>query len=341
MQHLRKLKRSEFKSVSFFQSMMCSALGRPTSNDVVDSKFKLSESELARAESKVIDKNEREESILNVDNLFQMDVSSAPVHDIRKGSRVFWRSVQVVEHPRRSGACKDLLYEVRLDDRRVKAFEGKTGQFLILPSKDYAYAVAREWGAQNNYLNQTVMPLTDIASAASYHVNSSGIPPRVDYLISFLRNDNTFYRAPKIENEQDKIYKPIHDWFEKTFDVKPLPRADKLKYCALPEETATKVHGVLSELNLNTYQIISLCVLCQYTSSLVLPLAHLLTNGALVSTKRLIELSNMEENYNARQHGAVEGYHDFREKELKLKISAAVCAWQLTNGLSVEHCIPE
>ena len=310
-------------------------------NEVTSPYENLSSEDFAKIESKIIDKTEREESILNRDNLFQMDVSSGPVHDIRKGSKIFWRTVQIVQSDRKNHAGDQPFYEIQLDGRRVRAFEGKNNQNILLPSKDYAYAVAREWATQARCLNQTLMPMSDIASAASYHVNHTGIPPRIEYLVSFLRNDNTFYRAPKLEKEQDARYGPIHAWFEETFGVKKLPRIENIKYSNLPEETAEKIQGVLTELELNTYQIIALCVLCQYTSSLILPLAHLFTSGKLISMQDLITISNLEEKFNVGQHGSVEGYHDFREKEAKLKISAAVCVWKLTSGLSTNFCIPE
>ena len=302
----------------------------------------ITDKEFEKVQTRALDKTEREEQILNKDSLFQMDISAAPVHDIRKGARVFWKSVQVTEYqPDKSQShMQSKFYEVRLDGKRVRAFEGSSQQHLLLPTQNYAYAVAREWASQTCFVNQTTMPLSDISSAACYHVGETGIPPRIDYLISFLRNDNTFYRSASIAAEQDNKYNPIHRWFEKTFETETLPRVVGLKYCSLPEETAGKIHAVISELNLNTYQIIALCVLCQYTSSLILPLAHLLTNGELLSTKDLFRYSSMEEDFNRAKHGQVVGYHDFREKEARLKVSAAICAWQLTNGLSHENCIP-
>ena len=293
---------------------------------------KLTPEQIDKMERQIVDGTEREERLLNEDNIFQMDISTK---ETPKGqaTKVFWKTVTVGQYE-----LDPRFYTVQLDGRKVKAFETK--HTLLLPTKDFAYAAAREWVSQIDVVNKTLMPLTDIASASAYHVGAGGVSPRIDYVSSFIRNDNTLFRADPIEKQQDAAIEPIHEWFEKTFNVQQLPRVEKLKYPNVPEKTVATVRGVLTELNLNTYQAVALCILCQYTASVILPLALLLTAGRVVSTQECLRISRMEEQHNVQGHGHVPGYHDLREADVRLKVAAAVSAWRLTEELSVEQCLP-
>ena len=308
---------------------------------------KLTPQQFSKVERETLQRTEREERILNQDNLFQMDISTKDsTQSGGVAAKIFWKSVSVVPITHKNTSQEELgnhsssFHGVQVDGRFVKAFETTPKVNLLLPTKDYAFAVAREWATQQDVLDKTLMPLTDIASAAMYHVGPGGIAPRVDYIAGFLRSDNTFFRCSPLEEEQDRCFAPIHDWFERTFEVATLPRVEKLRYPNISPGTMSKVQGVLRELDLNSFQAVSLCILVQYTASLILPLAVLFTNGSLLSTNEMLRLSHLEENFNTKQQGSVKGFHDIRESDVRVKVAAAVCAWKLTEGLSTSACLP-
>lgn len=272
------------------------------------------------------DKDEDESSrVLSEDSLYQMDVS---LQTRSAGAvRVFWKEVEVVPLERPEG-----WYAVTVDGRRVRAFESK--QILAVPSEEMALCCAQEYAEQKGYINKLLMPMTDLCSGA-LHVAPQMIAPRVDYLMSFYQNDNMYYRAAPIAAEQDELVGPIAEWFGKKFGV-PVPRVVGIGYPNISPHAVAKVREALLDMNLNTYQVVALCVAAQFTSSLLLPLA--LFNN-VVDLPTALAINKAEEHHNIAEAGMVEGYHDIREADVVTKICACATAWEIMKDVPLSKSL--
>lgn len=280
---------------------------------------------LAKLRGEYEAKESAETRILTEDNLYQLDVSTSTKQ--QGALRVFWKDVDVVEAG--EPGLHD-WYKVTLDGRKVKAFENANQ--LLLPSKEYALAVAHEFGTQTGHLNKLLMPLTDLASGAML-VAAQGIPARVDYLMSFFLTDNLYFRSESIAAEQDALIKPVAEWFDRVFDVHS-PRIVGIGHPNIPTATVEKVRQQLLAMNMNQHQIVAFCVVAQFTASLQLPLA-LFHN--VISIEHALQINRAEEGHNVREHGEIKGYHDIREADNVVKVAAAVTAWHMTGNLDPQR----
>lgn len=279
---------------------------------------------------KLYQKYEREEAaesrVLAEDSLYQMDVSLKTKY--QGGTRVFWKDVAVVPYmPEKYNGW----YAVAVDGRRVQAFESRSP--LVVPNEAYAHAVAREWAEQDKFLNKLNMPLTDLASGAQ-HVAPQAIGARIDYLLSFYANDNCYFRSEAIQDEQDKMLKPVVEWFERAFDVQ-VPRIVGIGHPNISHVSKNKVRDALYAMEMNPYQIVALCVVAQFTSSLLLPLAMF---NRIIDPSTALRINRAEENFNISTHGEIKGYHDIREADLMVKVCASAVAWRAFADVPLAKC---
>lgn len=282
---------------------------------------KLSPAELDALYKKFEVEEEAESRVLAEDSLYQMDVS---LKTRASGAvKVFWKDVSVVPLDAEKFPG---WFAVAVDGRKVKAFE--SNQVLAIPSEALAHACAREYGQQKGYLNKLLMPLTDLCSGAM-QVAPQAINARIDYLMSFYQNDNCYFRAKAIESKQDQMIEPVARWFERVFDVE-VPRIVGLGHPQIPPQSVMKVRDAIVAMNLNQYQIVAMCVVAQFTSSLLLPLAVF---NRVVDLPTALAINRAEEGHNIDTAGLVKGYHDIREADVIVKICASAAAWQMTKDI--------
>ncbi|KAF8282420.1 putative ATP12 chaperone protein [Trypanosoma cruzi] len=273
-----------------------------------------------------LEKQEEEESrVLTEDSLYQMDVSMRDRS--RAAVRVFWKDVNVGPLDGHEG-----WYTVLVDGRKVKAFEST--HVLAIPNEAMAYCCAQEYAEQSGYLNKLLMPMTDMCSGA-LTVSPQMIAPRVDYLMSFYQNDNIYFRAAPIAEEQDRVIGPIADWFSRAFNVE-VPRIVGIGHPHIPIGSTLKVRDALLAMSMNPYQIVALCVAAQFTSSLLLPLAMF---NSVVDLPTALSINSSEERHNTSTEGAIQGYHDIRDADVVTKLCACAVTWQLMKGISLSNCL--
>lgn len=285
---------------------------------------KMSPAELDALYKQYEAQEEAESKVLQDDSVMQMDVSLK--NRAASAVRVFWKDVTIKE-----SAAHPTWYNVLVDGRPVKGFESTKP--LLLPTKSYALACAAEWAEQEQYINKLIMPLTDMASGSAM-VAPNAIVPRIDYLMSFYQNDNCYFRANGVEEKQDKLIGPVVEWFERAFDVK-VPRIVGIGHPNISPMDSAKVRDALIALNLNQYQIVALCVVAQFTASLLLSLS-LMNN--IIDLPTAIAINRAEEGHNIDTQGEVKGYHDIREADVVVKIAAAKTAWDFTSDLTAAKC---
>lgn len=286
---------------------------------------KMNPAQLEEAIKKFEQQEDASSKVLEEDSLYQMDVSIKPRSS--GAVRVFWKDVDVVPLEAYKG-----WYGVTVDGHKVKAFEST--QVLAIPSEAMACCCAQEYAEQTDFLNKLLMPMTDMCSGA-LHVAPQMIPPRVDYLMSFFQNDNMYFRAAPIAAQQDKMIQPIADWFSRVYEV-DVPRIVGIGHPHITPHDTMKVRDALLAMNMNPYQIVSLCVAAQFTSSLLLPLA--MFNG-IVDLPTALQINRAEEGHNISEAGMVEGYHDIREADVVTKICACATTWRIMSSVPLSKCM--
>lgn len=285
---------------------------------------KMTPAELDELYKKYEELEQQETRVLQEDSLMQMDVSLKSRST--SAVRVFWKDVDIAEIAGHPG-----FYHVLVQGRPIKAFENT--QPLVLPSQDFALACAKEWSEQVGYINKLIMPLTDMASG-SMQVAPQAVAPRIDYLMSFYQNDNCYFRADKIQAEQDAMIEPIRVWFEDRFSVS-VPRIVGIGHPNISPLSVAKVRDTIVAMNLNQYQVVALCVVAQFTSSLLLPLALF---HDVIDLETALKINKAEEGHNISTHGEIKGYHDIRETDVVSKICAATVAYRMAASKSSAEC---
>lgn len=123
----------------------------------------------------------------------------------------FWKDVQVV--PAQTG------YSVQLDGRPVKT-PAKT--LLVVPSAQFAEAIATEWDAQEGEVNPQTMPFTRSANAALDKV-APQFREVADMVAAYGGTDLLCYRAPNPQEliaRQAQAWDPLLDWAEAEFGAR-------------------------------------------------------------------------------------------------------------------------
>lgn len=297
------------------------------------------------------------------DGVHQMDVSLTRRY--QGAQRVFWKTVSVVPALPATRESDQGWYAVALDGRRVKAFESTVP--LVLPSEAYALAVAHEYATQQQHLNKLLMPMTDLASGAQ-HVQPQAILPRVDYLMSFFRNDNLYFRSPAVVAQQDELIAPVKAWYEAWTGIE-VPRIVGLGHPQFPPYIPHRIRDKLIQLEMNPYQIVAFCVIAQHCASLMLPLALFYgtktvqkkTTAAnpttmaapepggggdvgtatvvpLLSLQQCLLINRSEEAFNTKEFGEIKGFHDIREQDVIVKVAASAAAFAMTRHMSQAEC---
>eukprot|EP01061_Rhynchopus_euleeides_P021738 TRINITY_DN35487_c0_g1_i1.p1 TRINITY_DN35487_c0_g1~~TRINITY_DN35487_c0_g1_i1.p1 ORF type:complete len:405 (+),score=186.73 TRINITY_DN35487_c0_g1_i1:139-1215(+) len=266
------------------------------------------------------------------DGLFNMTPSGIKAEPIRAVKR-FYKKVDVepASAPTEGGAQ---WWAVKLDSRNAKAFESEDN--LVLPSEEFALAVAKEWDDQQSVINRFSMPLMDVASGA-HQVQPDGLPARINYCLEFFKHDHMFYREEHIRAEQDEMMEPILEWADRYYDIKT-PRVEGIRRCTVDVEDIEKMRRSLELMNMNKYQIVALTVLCQYMSSLVLPLA-VFNNATTLEIALLI--NRIEEMANIKATTEIEGYHDIRHLDSVVKMAACRTTWDLVKAIAPADCYAE
>eukprot|EP01064_Diplonema_japonicum_P035726 TRINITY_DN7829_c0_g2_i1.p1 TRINITY_DN7829_c0_g2~~TRINITY_DN7829_c0_g2_i1.p1 ORF type:complete len:368 (+),score=62.37 TRINITY_DN7829_c0_g2_i1:43-1146(+) len=265
----------------------------------------------------------QQQRISEQDGLFNMTpagIKAEPNRAVRK----FYKNVDVEK-------VSDQWWAVKLDKRSAKFFESEEN--LILPTEEFALAVAKEWDEQDQNIQKFSMPLCDVASG-SHQVQPDGVANRLEYSLEFFKHDHLFYRAELIRDTQDELIEPILEWADRVFDIQT-PRIEGIRRAVIDPEDLSKLRNALVAMDLNKYQLVAMTVMCQYMSSLILPLA--VVHGAC-SVQRAIDITRIEEMHNIRSTTEIEGYHDVRHADSIVKIAACHTAWCFTKNVSPADC---
>ena len=186
--------------------------------------------------------------------------------------------------------------KVMLDGRELKT---PARSLLCLPNMDLAQAIAEEWQAQGEKIDNSKMYLTQIAMTTVDRVafNRTLI---IAELLRYLNTDLLCYRAPSpsdLVNLQTQEWQPILDWFKAEYelDLQTTQGVSPILQGSAADEFFLKEISNLNDFRLTILQVTTLAL-----GSLLLAFAFI---KAKLKGSQALKLSILDEEYQAKLWG--------------------------------------
>ena len=204
------------------------------------------------------------------------------------GLRRFYRQAAAVTAP---GG-----WSVALDGRPIRT-PGKAS--LVLPSLEFAEAIAEEWGSQGDRVRPDTMPLMQLASTAidrTCHERESTI----NGICAYGSTDLVCYRAeqpPELMHRQHALWQPLVEWAQTRYDISLAVTAGVVAVLQ-PAQSLETLRGVIAAAD--DFRLTALAALTSAAGSLVVALA--------IAEKRLsaaeaVHVVLVDEEYQAAKWG--------------------------------------
>jgi chaperone required for assembly of F1-ATPase len=221
----------------------------------------------------------------------------------------FYRRVGVVE--------AEGEYAVTLGGRLI---DTPHGNLFTVPSSKLAWAIAFEWNCQITHIKPHSMPLMHIATVAidqmmAQRETTEGL------LAEIIHTDQICHRnvdQPGLLKLQRKFQDPVLEWFERKHGCK-INTTDTQFAVDQEEDTIEKVKEIIQ--GLNSWELAIVDTLTMVTRSLVVALAVV---DKAATAKQCYEMARLEENYQIRAHGFVDGAfgHGIDQEFVRMKVSS-------------------
>ena len=229
--------------------------------------------------------------------------------------RRFWTGVEVV--PEGEG------FAVLLDGRRVRTPQKAP---LVLPTRGFAVAVAREWAAQEGEIDPEAMPATRLANAAIDKVGAKRAEV-VETLAAYGATDLLCYRAeaPQALVERQRAgWDPLLAWCAEALGASLRTAAGVMPVQQAPQDLARLRQAVEA---MDDFALSAFHDLVALSVSLVLALA--VTEGHL-SAEEAWRLSRLDEDFQIEEWGEDEEAAEAAARRRAAFLDAARFHAQLT-----------
>jgi chaperone required for assembly of F1-ATPase len=187
-------------------------------------------------------------------------------------------------------------HRVLLDGRTVRT---PSRHELALPHAPLALAVAQEWRAQGDTIEQASMALTRLASTVLDRMPALRAAA-IDEVLGYAETDMVCYRAATpadLALRQERSWQPWLDWLARTRDVELLVTTAMLPV-AQPEAALLRLRAALEEQD--DWRLVGLHAVTTALGSLVLGLA--LFEGEL-DAEQALAASLLDEHYEIERWG--------------------------------------
>ncbi len=204
----------------------------------------------------------------------------------------FYKTVSVEVAPDQDAAAV-----IRLDGRSVKT-PGKRP--LLLPSRAFADAVAREWLAQVDTINPATMPLTRFANTAIDAVAASRPAVAAD-IASYAGSDLVCYRAAtphELVRGQAAVWDPVIAWASSALNARFVVATGVMPVEQPPDALVAFAAALPSD---DAFRLTALHVMTTLTGSALLTMAH--ARGFL-SADQAWTAAHIDEDYQISLWGA-------------------------------------
>lgn len=232
------------------------------------------------------------------------------LHSLAASVKRFYKKTNVLYN--------DGKFEVTLDQRKLKTPKGTT---LQVESEPLAIAVATEWDAQKEIINQSNMHLTSLVNTYLDNPNNLSKLDLVNYMVDYLPTDTVLYQSEKDDDlyrMQHRDWDPMIQWFNERFLVEMKKNRDIYTPVVSGEIRMRIAKHLMSydEPCLHAF-VYAVDVL----KSVILACACI---DRFVSVERAVFLSRLEEEYQCEQFGRVEWCHDMSQQDSQARLAAAV-----------------
>lgn len=242
---------------------------------------------------------------------------------IHTALRRFYKDVNIVK-------ADGSKFEIILDKRRLKT---PRGHLFYVKNEPLAMLVANEWRGQKDVIKPNQMHLTALGNTVIDNPNGFDQDSLVEKLISFLESDTMCFRLPMPEDlleQQSKCLDPVVQWFAQCYQVS-IPVTTNV-FIDIDDQTKSILNRYLKSFNI--WSLNGLLFMTENLKSLILACA--LMNREL-NVQQAIDLSRIEENYQAKTWGKVEFHHDLDMYNLQMRVSAALLFTMLNWDEKVSH----
>lgn len=212
----------------------------------------------------------------------------------------------------------DGKYEITLDQRKLKTPGGK---HFSVQSEPLALAVATEWDAQKDKIQQSNMHLTALCSTVIDNPNRLNKHEMVQYLVNYLDTDTVLFQS----SENDDLYRfqlqewdPVIRWFCDRFQV-DLEKFRGFEVKSIAPETKAIIQRHLMSYSFDAIHGYIFAV--DTLKSVILTLACV---ERLITPEKAVLLSRLEEEFQLSYWGRVEWAHELSQQDLQTRLSAAV-----------------
>jgi len=220
-------------------------------------------------------------------------------------------------------AAGDGEWGVQLDQHPLKTPAQKP---LVFPQRALAAAIAAEWEWQEaNNIRPYTMPLMQLCSTAIDRMPLVR-QQTIDNMLEYLETDQVLCREPagtEIAGIQEENFADIVAWAEAEFDVE-LNVSDSLLGTPQAEATAEKLREAM--VKLDDFGLVAIDQLAGSCRSILLGFAAM---RGKIDIDRVLELARLEEEFQIKEWGMVEGGHDISRAEVRVAIASPLVMLQL------------
>jgi chaperone required for assembly of F1-ATPase len=217
-------------------------------------------------------------------------------------------------------------YSVTLDGKSPRTPGMK---LVVVPHEQVAEAMAREWGAQGEFIDPMTMPLTRIVNSAV----EAGVEARealTAEIVKYAGNDLMLYRAEtpqSLVQRQEEVWDALLVKIARHFDVAFQPTMG-IVHQQQPKSNDAKFGAVLA--NEDVFALTALNAITSISGSGLLALA--LRHG-LADSEQAWMAAHLDEDHNIANWGEVEEITERRAKRRR-EYDAAVSLLQMLNRKS-------
>ncbi|KAK2460595.1 hypothetical protein APHAL10511_007065 [Amanita phalloides] len=229
-------------------------------------------------------------------------------------SKRFWKEVGIEKHGE--------SFAVTLDKRPLKT---PSGNALLLPRNKTLVAslIATEWDNQEKMIKPHALPLTSLAARAIDAFKEK--ETRTDIHASLLRYLDTdticFYQdhPSHLVDLQTKHWDPLHEWMQKTYDVK-IQNTNSIIFNSQSDETKQKLRKVLE--GLDQWELAAMERATMTTKSFIIALALV---KRYIGPEEASSAAHVEVNSQIERWGEVEDTHDVDYHDVRRQLGSVAC----------------
>lgn len=220
---------------------------------------------------------------------------------------------------------QDVFYAVTLDGKTMKTMYKDP---LYIPSRALALAIAEEWESQVGTIDMRQMHINNmIAKAVKSRLDPSLEHYMKNEILKVITNDQVCFIEPESDNEykeklrvfQKERIEMIFEVLDKTFEIK-LKTFDGLNiFDEQPAEAVARTEELVSDLDYFVLNSLFQVTIGSKSSAIALALIH----GGHISVEQAVRLARIDEDFQTKYFGVVQGAHDLDEAYLYSVFSTA------------------